>query len=333
MNRPVRAAVIGLGSFGKNHCRVYADLPNVELVAVCDTNKELFENVRRNGAKEYTDHKEMLKNEQLDLVSLVVPTKLHHKIALDVLNAKVNLLVEKPIASTLEEARDIINTAKANKVKLTVGHIERFNPAIIELKKRIKAGDLGKIYRVIVSRLGPFPERIRDVGVVIDLAVHDLDILRYLTDSEVDYLYARTEKRIHTAHEDILSAILTLNNKIICTLNIDWLTPAKIRLLRIVGEKGMFVADYLSQALFLHENAAAMSTNFDYADIMRGISVGRKVNFDIQKAEPLQAELSHFVDCVMNDKEPLVSGEDGMKALELAMDLINSSNTNQVIKK
>jgi len=333
MNRVLKAGVIGLGSFGKNHCRVFADMPNVELAAVCDKNKELFASVRKNGAREYTDHKEMLQKERLDLVSLVVPTKLHHQIALDVLNASVNLLVEKPIASTIEEAREIIACARANKVKLTVGHIERFNPAIIELKRRIKAGELGKVYRVIVSRLGPFPERIRDVGVVIDLAVHDLDILRYLTDSEVDYLYARTEKRIHTAHEDIMSAIVTLKNKTICTLNIDWLTPAKIRLLRIVGEKGMFVADYLTQELFFHENGSAIDIKFDYADIMRGISVGRKVSFDIQRVEPLQAELSHFVDCVMNDKEPLVSGEDGLKALELAMDLINSSNTNQIIRK
>jgi predicted dehydrogenase len=330
MGLPLRVGVIGVGSFGRNHARVYSDMDSVKLVAVCDASQENLQRVSKYGAKQYTDHREMLANENLDFVSLVVPTKLHHRIALDVLSSKVSLLVEKPIASTIEEAREIIACAKKNNVKLTVGHIERFNPAIIELKRRVDAGELGRVFRMHVSRLGPFPDRIRDVGVVVDLAVHDLDIARFIIGDEVDHLYARTEKRINTEHEDLLSAILTFKNKTIFNLNIDWLTPAKVRTLLIAGEHGQFVADYLTQELTFHENAA-IGNNLEYSDIMRGVSVGRQIKFDFKKKEPLLAELEHFADCVANNREPLVSGMDGLKALELALALIESSNNNKVI--
>ncbi len=332
MKRKLRVGVIGVGSFGKNHVRVYSDLENVDLVAVCDRNQEALQRVRKYGAREYTSYREMLKREQLDLVSLVVPTKLHHAIGLDVLNSGVNLLVEKPIAATVEEARELIECAKRNNVKLTVGHIERFNPAILELKKRLDRGELGRIFRVQVSRVGPFPTRIRDVGVVIDLAVHDLDIARFLINSEVEHVYAKTEKMIHTAHEDLMVAILTFKNRTICNLNIDWLTPTKIRKLYITGEKGMFVADYLKEELIFHENDF-LNNHFNYSDIMRGVSVGKTVHYNIRKREPLLAELEHFVECVLHDKQPLVTGEDGLKALELAHAIIDSSNLNKVVRK
>jgi UDP-N-acetylglucosamine 3-dehydrogenase len=328
----LNVAVIGVGSFGKNHVRVYSELENVRLAAVADPDEGHLKAAAKTGASCYLDYKEMLAKEQLDVVSVVVPTRLHHKIALEVIEAGINLLIEKPIASTVEEAQEIIEAAKAKNLKLTVGHIERFNPAIIELKKRLDKGELGRIYRVGVNRLGPFPTRVRDVGVVIDLAVHDLDIVRFLVGEEVEHLYARTEKKIHTNHEDFLAAILTFKNKTVCNLNIDWLTPAKVRKLFIAGEKGQFVADYLKQDLSFQENSY-LENNISYSDIMRGVSVGKHIQFNIQKKEPLRAELEHFLECVENDKQPMISGEDGMKALELALDLIKSSNNNEVIIK
>jgi len=319
----LNAAVIGVGSMGKNHARVYSDLSNVNLVAVADNSKENAIRVsRKYGCKYYTDYKKMLENENIDLVSIAVPTKMHKMVAFDVIEKEINVLIEKPIASTVMEGKEIIKLAEKNKVKIMIGHIERFNPAIIELKKRIDAGELGRIFKIDVNRIGPFPSRIRDVGVVIDLAVHDLDIMRYLTSSEVSRMYAETESKINTDYEDLLSALIKFNNGVICSLNINWLTPAKIRKLYITGEKGMFVANYLTQNLYFYENDE-INNHFEYADIMRGVSEGRMIKFNIKKKEPLLAEIEHFVDCVENDKEPLIKGEDGLIALELAQRLIN----------
>ena len=320
----LNVAVIGVGSMGKNHARIYNDLSNINLVAVADNDEKNLQQIsKKYGCKAYIDYRKMLDSEELDIVSVVVPTKLHKQVAFDVIEKGVNILLEKPIAFTVEEGKKIIDLAKEKKVKLMIGHIERFNPAIIELKKRIDAGELGKIFKIDVNRVGPFPARIRDVGVVIDLAVHDLDIIRYLTNSEVTRLYAEIKRQIHTEHEDLLSALLKFKNGVICNLNINWLTPTKIRKLYITGEKGMFVANYLTQDLYFYENAE-VKNNVNYADIMMGVSEGRMIKFNVKKKEPLRAEIEHFVDCVENNKEPLINGKDGLKALELAQKLIES---------
>lgn len=318
----LNAAVIGVGSMGKNHARIYADLPGVNLVAVADSNEETAENIaEKYTCKPYKDYKEMIQNEKLDVVSIAVPTKLHMQVALDVIEKGINVLIEKPIASSVEEGKKIIEFASKKKVKLMAGHIERFNPAVIELKKKLDNNELGKIFKIDVNRVGPFPRRIRDVGVVIDLAVHDLDIIRYLTNSEVEKVHSEIEKRIHTKHEDLLSAILRLKNGVICNLNVNWLTPTKIRKLYITGEKGMFVINYLTQELYFYENAE-ISNNEDYQDIMMGVSEGKMIKFNFEKKEPLKAEIEHFIDCVRNNQEPIITGEDSIKALEIANKLI-----------
>ena len=177
--------------------------------------------------------------------------------------------------------------------------------------------------------MGPFPARIRDVGVVIDLAVHDLDIIRYLTGSEVKRLYAETDRKIHSSNEDLVKALLRLEDGSLCTLSIDWLTPTKIRKLYITGEKGMFVANYLKQNLYFYENAILNGENVNYSEVLRGVLEGKMTRFFINKKEPLLAEIEHFIDCVENDKEPLIKGEDGLKALELAQKLIDSAKSEE----
>jgi len=260
----LKAAVIGVGSMGKNHARIYSEQTNVELVAVSDSDKEQVEKIaKKHGCKAYTDYKELLEKEDLDIVSIVVPTEAHKEVSFDVIEKGINVLVEKPIAKTLEEGKAIIEKAKEKDVKLMVGHIERFNPAVIELKKRLKNNELGKVFKIDVNRVGPFPNRIRDVGVVIDLAVHDLDMIRYVTGSEVKRLFAETDKKIHTSNEDLLKALIRLENDTLCTLSIDWLTPTKIRKMYVTGEKGMFVVDYLMQKLFFYENAIMNGKKFD----------------------------------------------------------------------
>jgi predicted dehydrogenase len=318
----INAAVIGVGSMGKNHARVYAHLDNINLVAVADTNGEAAKRIaKRYGCASYTNYKEMLENEDADIVSVAVPTKMHKEVSIEAMERGTNVLVEKPIASSVEDGKEIVEQAKKKKVKLMVGHIERFNPAIVELKKRIENNELGKVFKIDINRVGPFPKRVRDVGVVIDLAVHDLDIIRYLTNSEVKRIHTEIERQIHTKHEDLLSAILRLENGVICNLNVNWLTPTKIRKLYITGEKGMFFANYLTQDLYFYENAE-ISNNVDYRDVMMGVSEGKMTRFNFEKKEPLMVEIEHFVDCVLNGKKPLITEEDSLKALELAHKLI-----------
>lgn len=330
MNEKLRVGVIGTGAMGRNHVRVYSELANVELVAVADVDEKGLEIIgKKYGIKTYTNYKDMLENERLDVVNIVVPTKLHYSISIDCLNAKVNVLLEKPIASTVKEGEEIIKLAKENGLKLMIGHIERFNPAIIELKKRLDNNELGKVFKIDINRVGPFPARVRDVGVVIDLAVHDLDILRYLTGSEVKRYCSEIDSKIHSSNEDLLKALIRMENDALCTLSIDWLTPTKIRKLYITGEKGMFVADYLTQELYFYENAILNGEDIKYSEMLRGVLEGKMTKFFVSKKEPLSAEIEHFIDCVVNNKEPLIKGEDGIKALELAQGLIESSNKEQ----
>lgn len=325
----INVAVIGVGSMGYNHARIYSDLEGVNLVGISDKNKDNLEKAKRFCKNTYEDYNEMIKKEKIDIISVVVPTLFHKKVAIDVMNEGINILLEKPIASTIEEAKEIIECAKKNNVKLTIGHIERFNPAIIELKNKIQKGELGDVYKIDVNRVGPFPARIRDVGVIIDLAVHDIDIMRFLLDSEVKRVYAETEKQIHTKHEDLLSGLMKFDNKTICNLNINWLTPTKIRKLYVTGEKGMFIANYLSQDLYFYENAEVNGTGFDRK---MGIKEGAMTRYVIDKKEPLKLEIESFINIVKTDKEPLISGEDGMMALNLAQKLIKSAEERKVIE-
>ena len=140
---------------------------------------------------------------------------------------------------------------------LTVGHIERFNPAIRELRRRLEAGELGRIFQISATRLGPFPARIRDVGVVVDLAPHDLDVMRFLVRAEPVRIYAETERRIHTEHEDLFNGTVRFANGVLGVLNINWVTPTKRRVLTVTGERGMYVADYISQDLVFYANPEA----------------------------------------------------------------------------
>jgi UDP-N-acetylglucosamine 3-dehydrogenase len=327
----LKAAVIGAGLMGKNHVRVYSSLPTVELVAVADNSEKVLSSITASyRCRTYTDYREMLDTEKPDLVSVVVPTMLHKEVAMEAIKRNVHVLLEKPIAETVADGKIIIAAAKEHKVKLMIGHIERFNPAIIELKERIARGELGKVFKIDVNRVGPFPARIRDVGVVLDLAVHDLDIIRYLTGSEVQRLYAETEKQIHTSHEDLLSGLLRFKDGTICSLNINWLTPTKIRKLYITGEKGMYVADYLKQDLFFYENGESRN-NINYTELLRGVTEGTMVRFAIRKKEPLVAEIEHFIDCVRSGKEPLNTGDDGLEALRLAQLLSESAKTGRAL--
>lgn len=330
--KTLNAAVIGTGSMGKNHARNYFEMEGVELAAVCDSRKKIASGIAdRFRCEAYSDYRKLLSDYDIDVASIVVPTRHHKKVAVEFMKAGVSVLVEKPIAATVAEGEKMVAVADKHGVKLSVGHIERFNPAVVELKRRLDRGALGKIFEIRAHRIGPFPARIRDVGVVIDLATHDIDLMRYLTGSEVARLYAETERRIHTSHEDLLSGLLKFKNNNIGVLSVNWLTPEKIREINVTGEKGMFVARYLSQELFFHENVEAKRGEYNYSDILMGVGEGDVTSIRIKRREPLRLELEAFAECVRKNTPPPVSGRDGIEALHIATLLIESSKKNKVI--
>ena len=328
----MRAAVIGVGSMGRNHARVYREMPEVELVGVADVEASVAEDVARlYSIQAYTDYRAMLDEVEPDGVTVSVPTQLHAPVALDALSYGCHVLVEKPIAATLEEAHTMIRAAHEADRILAVGHIERYNPTIIELKRRLGRGEIGQIFQIHARRLGPFPTRVRDVGVIVDLAPHDLDIMRFLTGSEVRRLYGETEQRIHTAHEDLFSGMVRFENGVLGILEINWLTPSKIREISVTGQLGMFVANLLTQDLFFYENDAANGLAWNHISLLRGVSEGQMVRPKLQRREPLRAQLEAFVGAARGEAVDLVTGKDGLAALHLALDLVRAGQESQVI--
>jgi predicted dehydrogenase len=328
----IKAAVIGVGSMGMNHARIYDALEGVALVAVSDTDtKSARAAASRYRARYYTDHTTMLDEEKPDLVSVAVPTGLHHQVALEVIERDLHLLVEKPIADTVANAREIIERAEAQGVQLMVGHVERFNPAILELKRRLEDGQLGKMFQIHARRLGPFPQRIRDVGVVIDLATHDLDVMCYLVDADVVRVYAETEQEIHTLFEDSLSGLMRFQNGVVGVLDVNWLTPTKVRELCVTGEKGMFMVNYLTQDLYLYENEY-VGSDWDRLGMLKGVGEGNMIKLRIGKREPLHVELEAFAQSVEEGTPPPVTGEEGVKALSLAQAMVQSGRQHTAIE-
>jgi predicted dehydrogenase len=260
-----------------------------------------------------------------------VPTIYHHQIALDIIERGIPLLVEKPIAFTIEEGQSIIDAAEQNDVKLMIGHIERFNPAIITLKDLISQGELGRIFQMDAHRQGPFPARIADVGVVVDLAVHDLDVMRFVSQNEIIRVYAETDQHIHSKYEDLMTGLVRFSGGIIGTLIINWLTPTKIREFIVTGERGLYRCDYLTQDLYFFENPVSTGTEWENLRVLRGVREGKMTRHVIAKKEPLHAEQEAFLDAVKNGTPVPISGEDGLKALELAKTIVKSGTEHRII--
>ncbi|MDP2964617.1 MAG: Gfo/Idh/MocA family oxidoreductase [Pelolinea sp.] len=329
----MRVAVIGVGSMGFNHLRVYSELEGIQLAGASDVNPERLKAITdRFSVPTYSDYRELFAKEKPEAVSITVPTSDHEKVATFALQSGAHILVEKPIAATVDEGKRIIALAKEMKRQLMIGHIIRFNPAIQSLKKRLDNGDLGRIFQIFCRRAGPFPARIRDVGVVVDLAPHDVDIMRFLTGLNPMRVYAETEQQIHTDHEDLLFGLLRFPGGITGALELNWLTPKKIRETLVVGEKGLFHVDDLLQDLYFYENAQASGDLWSPLKAIRGVSEGIMTRFELQRQEPLKAELKAFLQAVESGNPVPVSGEDGLEALRLSLALVESGQTHQVIE-
>jgi UDP-N-acetylglucosamine 3-dehydrogenase len=323
----IKVAVIGAGSMGMNHLRVLKDFDEerFQLVGVAETSEPALQRaVRRFHVAGYLDYRQMIEETLPDLVTVVVPTHMHFEVASYVLDHGINVLLEKPMTSSIDEALTLIHLAQLRSAKIAVGHVERFNPAIIHLKRRIAAGELGQIFHLHARRLGPYPPRIRDVGVTLDLATHDIDVMRYLADAEVEHVYAETQRRIHNKYEDLLLGILRFTNHAIGMLDVNWLTPTKVRELSVTGEKGLYLVNYLTQDVYFYENDYT-TTTWDALRSLTGVSEGTMTRFKVQKAEPLRLEYEDVLTAIRNDSAPTVTGEDGLAVMKIAFQLTATS--------
>ncbi len=305
----LKVGVIGVGEMGRHHARVYSEMGNVELIGVTDIDKNVSKEIaKKYNTEAFTDYKKFL-SEDIDAVSIAVPTKLHKEIAIHAMNNGVNVLIEKPIADSLNAADEIINTAIKNDVKLMVGHIERFNPAILTFKKN--QHKLGKIVSISARRVGPYNPRIRDVGIIIDLGVHDIDIMCYIYSEHILSVHAYAGSIFHT-FEDYASILLGFSNGNSGAIETNWLTPHKVRRLTVTGTEGIAYVDYIKQKVkFFTEKGFEL------------IKVERK--------EPLINELRHFIDCIRRDKQPIVGGREGRHALEVALSAVESYKSYKVV--
>ena len=329
----INVAVIGVGSMGRNHARVYSELPEAKLSAVVDIDVNNANEVAGlYGVEAYVDYQKMLSEIRPDAVSIAIPTAFHAEVALASLEEGAHVLVEKPISATMEEGNRIIEKAREVNRLLMIGHVVRFNPAIKKLKELLDANELGRIFQIVCRRVGPFPARIRDVNVVVDLATHDLDLMRYLTGMDPIRVYAETEHRINTDMEDLVLGLLRFPDGIVGAIEINWLTPTKVREVLVLGERGLFRVDDLTQDLFLYENAHAMDNVWQTLQALRGVSEGSMTRFALQRVEPLKAELHAFLSSIQYGTAAPVNGEDGLSALNLALSIVESGRTHRIIE-
>ena len=318
----LRVAVIGMGAMGGNHARVYSELPDAELVAVADCDESRLGDA---PARAYGDYRRLLAEETLDAVSIAVPTRRHLETALACIERGVPLLVEKPLAATVDEGERVRIAAEARGVPLAAGHIERCNPAVVELKRRLDAGEIGRVLQIRAVRVGPFYQRHRDIGVVHDLATHDIDVMRHLLGCEVERARAETQRGVRTEFEDALLGLLRFENGVIGSLEVNWLTPIKQRTLAVVGDNGMFVADYIRQELRLYDSAPDPDPS-----PLENEAAGRAI--DVERQEPLRVELAAFLRAARGLTPPLVGAADAIAAMQVAEALVESARLGDAVQ-
>ncbi|MEA2607441.1 MAG: UDP-N-acetylglucosamine 3-dehydrogenase [Chloroflexota bacterium] len=322
--RELRVGLAGLGSMGRNHLRILAGRPDIRLVAVADPIEPTLAGATgQTGAQGFAEPLAMIAEAELDAVVIAAPTTAHVPLALAAIERGIAVLVEKPLAATVDEGMRIVDAARASGVPVQVGHVERFNPAVLELGRLIDEGWLSSIYSIASRRAGPFPARIRDVGVTVDLATHDADILSWIAGERPSRVYAETAQRIHATNEDLLFGLLQFPSGAIGMLDVNWLTPAKRRQLVVVGEEGMFELDYLTQRLTF--TRATDTTNPRLIGGYAPTFEGEVIELPVASAEPLASELDAFIGIVRAGGRPVVDAEDGLWAVAIATSLLEAA--------
>ena len=307
-------AVIGAGFWGKNHARVYKELPETELLAICDINAERAKDVARKfRAEPYTDLEKLLKTRKIKAVSICTWSTSLAEVAIKAVKAGKHVLVEKPMAAAVAQAERLLEAAEENNVHLTVGFLMRFIPGLQQIKKAIEDKTIGELVCETAKRVSYWPERIGDVGVVKDLAIHDIDIMSYLFDEEPTAVYAKAGNMRHRKFEDYAQIMLTFEGGKSGFIESNWLTPYKTRILTVTGSEAIMKLDYITQELTIENSRETLQPRYPVK-------------------EPLKIELQHFADCVSGKEKPLITGMDGLKALKIAESALRSSATGRIVR-
>lgn len=311
--RKLGVAVIGCGYWGKNHVRVFKEIENANIIAVADANENVAREIgERYGIKWFKNYENVLKLKEVEAVTICTPTETHAEIALRAIEEGKHVLVEKPMTSNVEEAKIITNKAREKGVFLTVGFIERFNPAVIEAGKLIKEGKIGETILAHARRVSRRAERIKDIGVIKDLGIHDIDVILMLFEDKVEEVYA-IAGNIEFVYEDYANIMIKFGKNKSAFIETNWLTPRKIRRLIITGTEGLINVEYITQEITIENKKGIYQPFLEYQ-------------------EPLKLELKNFVISILNNVEPKPTGEDGIKALTICDAAIQSSKEGRPIK-
>lgn len=309
----LRAGVIGLGAMGRAHARVLAALPGVDLVAIADP----FGDPLNAQGRPVVNSVDELLNIGVDYCVVSVPSIFHRSVALILAEAGVHALIEKPLSLDVSSSIDIVEAFESRGVVAAVGHIERYNPALQQARERLANGDLGDVYQVATRRQGPFPPRIADIGVVMDLATHDIDLTAWVSGQTYQTVSAQTAHRAGRDHEDLVTISARLSGGIIANHLINWVSPMKERVTVITGERGAFVADSLTADLWFHANGS-VETVWDTVAGFRGVTEGDMVRFAFPKQEPLRVEHEAFRDAVLGTGNAIVTLREGLATIGVA---------------
>ena len=329
MTRTLRAGIIGLGRMGRHHVRVLGEMPDVDLVAAADTQHRVPDSWR---ALDVVDSVEDLLDRGIEMCVLATPTVTHEPIAVQLAEAGVATLIEKPLAHDTKAAQNIAEAFARTATLSCVGHIERFNPALQEMRQRLAGGELGNLYQVVTRRQGPFPDRIVDAGVILDLATHDIDLTAWVTGATYRSVSARSAHRSGRPHEDLVSVVAELSNGLVVTHLVNWLSPFKERVTAVTGDKGSLVADTLTADLTLFKNGS-QAMEWDRVAAFRGVVEGDVIRYAIPKPEPLVTELRNFADAVRGDTEgQVVTLEEGLATVRIAEAMRDSAATGDTVR-
>lgn len=317
----LRAGLIGPGMMGRHHARVLASLDGVDLVAVADRGGDPHGVA---AGRPVLESVEALIETGIDYCAVAVPTMFHQEVGLALAAAGVHAIIEKPLAQDTPSAQKIADAFEAAGLIGAVGHIERYNPALQSARRRLAEGELGTVYQIITRRQGPFPGRIADVGVVMDLATHDIDLTAWVTQQDYCSVAARTAFRSGRQYEDLVAVVGTLEDGTVTNHLVNWLSPLKERVTIITGERGSFVADTLTADLTYYANGS-VPTSWGELQQFRGVSEGDVIRYAIPKPEPLRVEHEKFRDAVRGEDSDIVTMQQGLATVKVAQAIIKSA--------
>lgn len=326
----LKVGLVGLGMMGKNHARILSRLDGIDFVGIYDP--IFIENSTQQtfGVPKYKELDQLIE-QNLDYCVIASPTDTHLKTAIDLLNNGVNCLIEKPITTDYKSAIAIKEIASNKSLVVGIGHIERYNSAIQLLKSKLQTGELGEIFQISTRRQGPFPSRISDVGVVRDLATHDVDLCMWLTNSNFTSVYSKILKKANRLHEDMVSVTGTLSNGSIVNILVNWLNPIKDRNIFVIGETGAFQVNTLNSELTFFRNGIHRISQDSIAHF-QGVTQGDATIYAFEKKEPLLSEHENFRNRILGKESKIVSIDEGLDTIRVTDAILRSSELEMEVK-